>query len=214
MIPQATFLARAGYRVLLFDWRAHGESEGTMTTFGRHEVDDLRAALDYLQHRPDLGHPRFGGLGVSYGAAMMLLGAAQDHRLAAIVADSIYIYPTFAHQFEQMNHQGMDFGPIHVPAAPFVQPIAELALGGHLADLDPLKYAPAVSPSALLLIHTAHDHYAFTPLSGAQQVLAAARAPKALWISPLGDHATAVEANPAAYQRQVLAFFATYLPLR
>ncbi|HUS17633.1 MAG TPA: alpha/beta fold hydrolase, partial [Chloroflexia bacterium] len=81
MIPQAAFLYEAGYSVLLLDFRAWGTSDGDRTTFGLRESDDLSAAMDYLTARSDLGHPRFGGLGVSLGAGLMVLGAAHDHRL-------------------------------------------------------------------------------------------------------------------------------------
>jgi dipeptidyl aminopeptidase/acylaminoacyl peptidase len=209
MVPYAAFLYAAGYNVLLFDWRAWGESEGTQTTFGLHEVDDLRGALDYLQARPDLQHPRFGGLGVSMGAGLMLIGAAHDHRLAAVVADSIY--PRIAPMFGQWNSVGLRIWPYRLAFAPLAEPYANLRLDGHLADLDPLRQAPAVSPSALLLIHARHDSNGLTPLSGAQQIYAAAQEPKAIWVSPIGDHANILTTNPDAYQQHVRTFFDTYL---
>jgi len=209
MVPYAAFLYAAGYNVLLFDWRAWGESEGTLTTFGLHEVDDLRGALDYLQARPDLQQPRFGGLGVSMGAGLMLIGAAHDHRLAAVVGDSTYAH--IAPMFGQWNSVGLRIWPYRLGFAPIAEPYANWRLDGHLADLDPLRQAPAVRPSALLLIHAEHDSNGLTPLTGAQQIFAAAQEPKALWVSPLGDHAGILAANPDAYAQHVRAFFDTYL---
>jgi dipeptidyl aminopeptidase/acylaminoacyl peptidase len=209
MIPYAAFLYAAGYNVLLFDWRAWGESEGTLTTFGLHEVDDLRGALDYLQARPDLQNPRFGGLGVSMGAGLMLIGAAQDHRLAAVVGDSTYA--RLAPMFAQWNSIGLRIWPYRLGFAPLAAPYANLRLDGHLADLDPLRQAPAVSPSALLLVHAEHDSNGLTPVAGARQIFAAAQEPKALWVSPLGDHVSILAANPDAYEQHVRAFFDTYL---
>ncbi|HMA34822.1 MAG TPA: alpha/beta fold hydrolase [Chloroflexia bacterium] len=210
MIPEAAFLYAAGYSVLLFDWRGWGASDGGMTTFGVHEVDDLSGAMNYLQARPDLRHPRFGGLGVSMGAGLMLLGAAHDHRLAAVVCDSTY--ERIAPMFGQWGGLGLTIWPYHLTFPPLAEPTANLLLDGRLADLDPLRQAAAVSPSALLLVHAAQDHNGLTPLAGAQRIYAAARAPKALWISPRGDHATIYAANPVEYQQQVLRFLATYLP--
>ncbi len=209
MVPYAAFLYADGYNVLLFDWRAWGESEGTLTTFGLHEVDDLRGAMDYLQARPDLQGPRFGGLGVSMGAGLMLLGAAHDHRLAAIVCDSTY--PSIRPMFGQWNNVWLRIWPYRLSLAPIAEPYANLRLDGHLADLDPLEQAAAVSPSALLLIHAEHDSNGMTPLAGAQQIFAAAHEPKALWVSPLGDHAGILAAAPDDYQQQVRTFFDTYL---
>ncbi len=209
MVPYAAFLYAAGYNVLLFDWRGWGESEGTLTTFGLHEVDDLGGAMNYLQTRPDLQRPRFGGLGVSMGAGLMLLGAVHDHRLAAVVCDSTY--PTIRPMFGQWNGVGLRIWPYRLSFAPLAEPYANLRLDGHLADLDPLAQAASVSPSALLLIHAEHDSNGMTPLAGAEQIFTAAHEPKALWVSPLGDHAGILAAAPDDYQQQVLAFFATYL---
>jgi pimeloyl-ACP methyl ester carboxylesterase len=209
MIPYAAFLYAAGYNVLLFDWRAWGESEGTTTTFGLHESDDLSAAMDYLLTRPDLHNPRFGGLGVSLGAGLMLLGAAHDHRLAAVVGDSTY--PVISPMFGQWNSIGLTIWPHHLAFAPLAEFAANAALDGRLADLDPLTQAPKISPSALLLVHAARDSNGLTPLSGAYQIYTAAQEPKNLWIAPKGDHAGILFANSPAYERQVIAFFDTYL---
>lgn len=212
MIPHAVLLYAAGYSVLLFDWRGHGLSDGTSTSFGLHEVDDMRAALDYLAARPDLGHPqRFGALGVSLGAGIMLYAAAHDSRLAAVVCDSIYYYPAFQALFADMDRNGLGLGVRRIPVAPLAGLAANAMLEGRMDDLDPRLAAPRVSPRALLFIHSAEDHYQFTPLSGAQAIYDAAHAPKDLWIAPHGAHAATLAANPTQYPRRVRAFFAAYL---
>jgi pimeloyl-ACP methyl ester carboxylesterase len=211
MVDHATFLYKAGYSVLLFDWRGWGESEGDLTTFGLREAGDVSAALDYLAARPDLDHPRFGGLGVSMGSGMMLTAAAGDPRIAAVVCDSIYTYDGIAAYLDGWTRDGLPIGPIHVPIAPLLLPTANLLLEGRLADLDPVRLAPRLSPRPLLLIHAEHDDYPLTPVAGARAVFAAAHEPKTLWISPVGTHATVLSADPAGYQQRVLAFFATYL---
>jgi dipeptidyl aminopeptidase/acylaminoacyl peptidase len=210
MVPYAAFLYAAGYNVLLLDWRAWGESGGDATTFGLRESADVRATLDYLETRPDLDHPgHYGGLGVSLGAGLLLLAAAHDHRLAAVVCDSIY--PSVTPMFTQWNSIGLRIWPYRLVFAPTAEPAANLLLEGRLADLQPLAQAAAVSPSALLLVHAEHDGNGLTPLAGAQQIFAAAREPKELWVSPLGNHAGVLSANPVAYQRVVTAFFAKHL---
>ncbi len=44
MLERAVFLAAAGYQTLLFDLRNHGTSEGTVTTVGYLEGEDVLAA--------------------------------------------------------------------------------------------------------------------------------------------------------------------------
>ena len=48
MESRAEALWRRGFSVLLFDYRACGESEGRTTTLGKKEVDDLLGVLDFL----------------------------------------------------------------------------------------------------------------------------------------------------------------------
>ena len=85
VLPHAEYLHEAGYNVLLFDWRAHGRSEGAFTSLGYHERRDLRGAVDEALRRSDAP---LGALGYSMGAATAILGGADDLRIAAVVVDS------------------------------------------------------------------------------------------------------------------------------
>ena len=59
---QARMLARHGYGVLLFDRRGEGESEGEPNAWGWGGDADVKAAVEYLQRRPDVetGSPASG----------------------------------------------------------------------------------------------------------------------------------------------------------
>lgn len=59
-----------GLNVLTFDFRGHGDSEGDTSTFDHHEVQDLVAAVAYLDQRFP-GQPIFL-VGFSMGAAVAL----------------------------------------------------------------------------------------------------------------------------------------------
>jgi pimeloyl-ACP methyl ester carboxylesterase len=87
-IPQAVPLHKTGFHVLMFDFRAHGRSEGDQVTFGALEQSDLLGAVDYVitQH----GIERVGVMGFSMGAGVALLAAAQDDRIAALVVDGAF----------------------------------------------------------------------------------------------------------------------------
>jgi alpha-beta hydrolase superfamily lysophospholipase len=54
VLETAYMLARNGYGVLLFDLRAHGESQGEVLPFGGAEAEDIVAAAAYLQSREDI----------------------------------------------------------------------------------------------------------------------------------------------------------------
>lgn len=87
-IPQAVPLHKAGFPVLMFDFRAHGRSEGDQVTFGALEQSDLLGAVDYVITQRGIG--RLGVMGFSMGAGVALLTAAQDDRIAALVVDGAF----------------------------------------------------------------------------------------------------------------------------
>lgn len=207
MLPWARFLAAAGYNVLLYDSRGCGASDDWHITLGAHEPDDIVGAVAYLASRSDLTAKRFGALGVSLGAGAVLLAAAREPRLAAVVADSAWADESF--QLDRMG--SIPLGPLAVPVLPYEPALANALTGADLRMVSPLAAVQRVAPRAVLLIHSADDANATTPLSGERALYAAAGKPKQEWIAPSGGHAGALNAHPAEYEQHVLAFFAHYL---
>ncbi|EYF04204.1 alpha/beta hydrolase [Chondromyces apiculatus] len=81
--PLGDVLLDRGFRIVAFDFRAHGESGGDRTTLGLNEARDAAAALD---HAARLGGP-VGYVGFSMGAAAYLLAGREAD---AAVLDSPY----------------------------------------------------------------------------------------------------------------------------
>jgi dipeptidyl aminopeptidase/acylaminoacyl peptidase len=81
-----TFL-RQGYRVLLPDSRAHGESGGVVATYGLRESDDIHRWVSWLY---DKGATCVDGFGESMGAALVLESLRAEPRFCAVVADSAF----------------------------------------------------------------------------------------------------------------------------
>ena len=70
--------------MLAYDSRAHGESGGDACTYGFYEKKDLSRAIDRLGGGPVLA------FGISLGAAVALQSAADDPRIARVVAVSAF----------------------------------------------------------------------------------------------------------------------------
>lgn len=199
MIGYAAFLLDAGYAVLVYDSRGCGASGGTFGV-GATEDRDIRGAVTLLKAR---GVSRVGVLGVSLGAGDAILAAARDERIDAVVADS-----SWADESAQLDRMSrLAVGAVNVPLLPYEPALVDALVGGRLEDARPRDEVVRIAPRPLLLIHSADDANATTPLSGARQLLAAAGDPKELWIAPSGGHAGAFGAQRDEYQRRVVAFF-------
>lgn len=73
------FVSR-GFEAVTYDSRAHGESGGDFCTYGYYEKDDLRRVLTAIDAR------RVVVIGHSLGGAVALQAAAEDDRIATVIA--------------------------------------------------------------------------------------------------------------------------------
>jgi pimeloyl-ACP methyl ester carboxylesterase len=89
MFPWGFLFAQAGYRTILVDVRGHGESTCRTISYGKREVSDLAAVLDFI-NGPANRDGKVGVFGVGYGADLALNWAARDERVDAIVAIAPY----------------------------------------------------------------------------------------------------------------------------
>ena len=201
--PQAKtrMLARHGYGVLLFDRRGEGKSEGEPNSWGWGGEADIKAAIAYLQHRPDVDPDRIGGIGLSVGGEMMIEAAAETDELAAAVSEG-----AGARSFtEDMDEEG-------------TAAVAKYTLGALMSGAKTLAVAVTSNqaPPANL------EHLA----SQVEQPLLLIAAPNAptgeklnrgyakaagdsatLWEIPESTHVGGQEARPAEYERRVVGFF-------
>ena len=88
-------LWKAGYNVLLYDLRGHGESPVKWSGLGTYEEDDLLSAINYLKGlKADDGQPlldgRIGLYGVELGGYISLRAATQSSIVKAVAVDSVY----------------------------------------------------------------------------------------------------------------------------
>jgi hypothetical protein len=88
-------LWKAGYHVLLYDLRGHGESPVKWSGIGTYEKEDLLSAIGFLKSLKtetgqDLTDGRIGLYGVDLGGYISLVAAAQSPLVKAVAADSVY----------------------------------------------------------------------------------------------------------------------------
>lgn len=86
-LKQAIALAKKGYVVLSYTTRGFGQSSGVINTAGPKDIADFTQVLDYLESNFPV-NDKIASAGISYGAGISLLGAAQDSRIKAVIAMS------------------------------------------------------------------------------------------------------------------------------
>lgn len=166
-VPLANALAERGYRVLLVDYRGYGGNSGRPTEDGL--LADGRAAVAFLETRPDVDADRLVYFGESLGAAVAI-GVAQHRPPAALVLRSPFaslpdnaavhypFLPTSALLWDRYPNVERIRG-IEVP----LLVVAGSADGIVPADQSRRVYDAASDPKQLVMIEGAnHNDFALT----------------------------------------------------
>lgn len=190
-------LARTGYGVLAWDARAHGESDGEISTVGYKEVLDVRAALDYALAQPNVTH--VGAWGGSMGAATLIRAAAQYPEIEALFVDS---------SFASMEDE-FDYLVPYPILNPLAKILAQIRTGVSLDELSPVDAIARVSPRPVYIVHSMADKVA--PPDAGERLFNAAREPKFLWLEEDVPHQQIYLANPLRYKKRLIGFFDDWL---
>jgi pimeloyl-ACP methyl ester carboxylesterase len=201
-------LARAGFAVLAFDMRGHGESASAPFTLGYCERQDVLGAVDFLREAvlpyPRLERPRWiGGLGISIGANALLFAATQESDIRAIVADSAYAEVATTLARELPKHSGL---PVIFTRGTLLA--ARILFGVDVASIRPVEAVAGIAPSPLLLIQGDAD--ALNPPASLAVLAHAARevsgAHVTAWLVPDAAHAQSFHHEGDVYVSLVASF--------
>ncbi len=220
MLPRAAFLVRGGYNVLALDLRGHGESAAQYASPGYLESRDLLGAIQHIRSGGE--HGPIILLGLSYGAAAVVVAAAQSEDVAAIIADGVF--PSGADVFENVTrsiagNRRMNPGlraVAFIATCPGIPTAAALAyyartgiwLGSDL--LNVLQYAARVRVPILFISGT-RDW--IVPTDQVRKVMAAVPSGrKSLVVIPDAQHDTTFSTASALYQNAVIGFLNDSLP--
>jgi fermentation-respiration switch protein FrsA (DUF1100 family) len=202
-------LAHSGFAVLSFDMRGMGQSPPAPLTLGYYEQRDVLGAVDYLRQGqlpfPGLGRPVvIAGWGVSMGAATMLLAAAQEPAITAVVSDCAYadIVPILEREIPKRSKLPGFFTPGALEAA-------NLLLNVDYYSIRPAGVVIRIAPRPIFFIHGEADTYV-PPANMTTLNAAADGAPNAqtqTWLVQGAAHGKSYTVARVEYVRRVVAFY-------
>ena len=193
----ASRLNARGHTVLLLDFRGHGGSEGSQTTLGGREREDVRAAAQSLR---DHGLAKSGLVffGFSMGAVAVLRAAVDQPDVKAVVVEA----PYDTYRDNIAHHAWLLYKiPRWVPIIPIAIAFAGWRAGFDPDDVDAVAAARRLRAPLLAIVDGADDRM---PESVVRRILDAHPGPKRLWVAPGAGHVAA--SLNAGYWPVVLEF--------
>lgn len=191
-------LRRAGYQVLLFSYRGVGNSDGNRLSFsyGARESRDVDAAARYLAEVR--GVRQIGAIGHSAGAVSILLSAARNPRIEAVVAAAPY---SSLQEIWQANR------PAAFPKRLYdlTLRLFELRKGFSRHQVRPVDVVKEISPRPILFIYGLEDRR--VTLAQAQSLFQAAGFPKQIIWLPNTTHAGVRSPGLDLLVEQIVRFF-------
>jgi pimeloyl-ACP methyl ester carboxylesterase len=202
LLPEARLLADHGYGVLIYDNRAHGDSGGSVATWGQLESGDAARAVDYVQQRTGLPAGKIGLIGLSIGGTAALRETTSDPRIGALVVEATYSSMDAEIQFMYSKYGWLSELTAHWEA--------QLLGGLDYSQIEPQNIVCGLSSRPLLLVYGSQDPD--VPLTEADRMAAVACRPDALVVVNADTHGGYL-ASPDAkmYADRLVSFFDAHL---
>lgn len=193
----------AGYAVLLFDQREHGISDGfgLGVSYGVREHLDVSSAVEYMKKNRRIS--RVAVIGTSQGGASVLIAAARDPNIDAVISENPY---TSVSGF--LRGASTDQGAL--PEF-LIKPVTTTVLW-RLGGLDlpsPLESVSKIAPRPVFLMHGSSDE--LIPVSESELIYANSQDPAELWIVNGATHAGLINHAPTEYKERVVRFLQRWL---
>jgi uncharacterized protein len=203
VLRAALVLRRAGFNVLVFDGRGHGDSEGRYVTYGFYERRDVEMAIEWLVAEKQINRDNVGIAGESMGAAIALQVAAHNPWIGAVWADSPFAsLRRVAEEFVQRVTRLP--GAVVNPVLWTTLQVANYRGKFNVKTVDPLALAVRIKcPVSLVhgtadqLISTAHSKIIFEALTGDKEI----------WFVEGARHARSVRHAKREYSERLTRFF-------
>lgn len=219
-LRHSSFLANAGYDVLLFDCSNHGVSDsvprwpfgpwpGRAVSLGKREYLDVIAAVNFLTKR---GAKAVAVLGTSQGASSAIIAAPQCHAIKLLILENPYASPAvlIRHVVETI----LSKFPVPFFHSLLAAPITWISLfrtGNMLANAQQraIDYVTDVKVPMFFIHGTADMLVNYQQSQGLHEK--ATCADKDIWLVEGASHTQCYDREPREFQTRVLTFLRHHL---
>ena len=168
--------------ILMYDFRAHGQSSGRFTSIGCHEYKDVISAAHFLKENTSKELPMIL-LGISMGGASSIKAAEQSPGLCdALIIDSTYS------DLESMFLRGFSL-KVRLPYYPFfplVKTVFHYTANCDVTSMSPVECVKKIK-EPILFITSCNDEF-IKPKNSLQLYTFAQNKKTQLWIGPKCRH--------------------------
>jgi uncharacterized protein len=202
LLPEAQLLAAHGYGVLLYDNRAHGNSGGSVATWGQLEADDVTRAVDFVGQRTLVPPGKIGLVGLSIGGTAVMREAIGDSRIGSVVVEA-----TYSSMADEIAYMYGRWGPLSRWPALWV---GQIIGGMDYSKLVATDLAASLAPRPVLLVYGAND--IDVPIAQGKRMAKAVGEPDSLFVADTHLHGRFMRAsNASKYADRLLSFLQSTL---
>ncbi|MBN2387084.1 MAG: hypothetical protein JXB85_08690 [Anaerolineales bacterium] len=177
LLTTAQALVEAGYPILMFDFRNHGQSESGLSGVGLLEYQDVLGALAYIRSRW-ASPPQVGFVSFCMGADATIVALSKGRGQVKDVRFLVAIQPVSAAVFIRAYLRAV-YTPLSLYLAPLIDRITRWRGGFSLQEMSPRLFIKDVHVPTFY-IQAKEDRW--TELGEIQAFYAASPGPKELWL--------------------------------
>ena len=202
MLRDTHFLAGQGYNLFYFDFRASGESKGTVSSVGYLETRDFDAAYNFLKtHRP-LQAEKVAVFGTSMGGSVAIYAAAKYPEISCLLSENTFL----SYRRVIANWAWRRLKTPYFPLVALTMFFVRRRLKADPEPYSPMYNIPKVKADAMFINGDADD---LVPLHEAEALYGLCpSAHKRMWVIAGASHAKCAEVGGEVYKQKVLSFFA------
>ncbi|MBI5744164.1 MAG: alpha/beta hydrolase [Elusimicrobia bacterium] len=206
MLRDTWFLAEQGFNLFYFDFRASGESKGSVSSVGYLETRDFDAAYNFLKTNRPQAAASVGVFGTSMGGAVAVYAAAKYPELVCLLAENTFLSYNRVVEYWSWKRLKTPYFPLVWLTLFFVRRKLK-------ADPEPFSPVYNITGVKMPVMFINGDNDDLVPEADAERLFGLCPSEKKqMWVVAGASHAKCAEVGGEVYRNKVSAFFKDNLP--